>query len=650
MGKWLSLCKNQALFYALLFSGNVLFAGLKTSLLATLLVFLLNSGSRPLASRLSGRLGISESLVIQSLFSLGLFSFLWLLVAFVAGAVYPWVLCALLLLPAVFRLATKKIRPASGGTMAFGFIFAFLVVLATTYLPYSQIGKPQPQGLAYRAYFSSDYLKHLSVVAALNKAKFPPSNPYFKGENFHYYWLGYATPAFLAKLNGSVPRAMFSWSFTVNFLFLALLLLLLQRICARRRVFAYFLVFASLTTSLEGLYFFIDKSGFHWQKFLSLGSDYNIDALTRWLWHLPQIDTLLRSMLYTPQHLLGIAFLLVFLLVLFLDFNRPLFLSAIMAMTLAASFFIGSLLLFAWMVYFLVHEFQLLFRHKNDFFSILKRAGGYFLLPGLTAALFQVLQMSELGWRSEFFFQKLPLGQIALLLVLNIGAVLLTGLAGGILVRFPSRPFHLTLFFLALLTTLFVRIRNFENDLSLKLGLILVVQLVLLTAFLFEKLKLRGLPALLLLVLLILPGAMTLLLDIRNSSDVTNGRYTFYLPVEEKVALDWIRQTTSAAAVVQTFPPAREWNVSIIPSFAGRDMFVGDNLHGRIFQVEEGIYYQRLDILRQLLQNLPAAGPELKRMGVDYLFWGKPEFRYFGYYPPLKKAFVSQDTVLYSLE
>jgi hypothetical protein len=650
MGKWLSLNKNHALFYFLLFSGNVLFSGLKTSLLATLLIFLLNISTKHLAGHISGRLGIPESLVIQSLFGLGLFSFLWLGAAFVAGAVYPWVLCVLLPLLAVFSLTTRKIRPASSGTIAFGLIFAFLLVLLTTYLPFSHMGKPQPQGLAYRAYFSSDYLKHFSVVAAVNKAKFPPSNPYFEGENFHYYWLGYATPAFLAKLSGSVSRAMFSWSFTVNFLFLALLLLLVQRICLRHRVFAYFLAAASLTTSLEGLYFFINKSGFHLQKFLSLGSEYNIDALTRWLWHLPQIDTLFRSMLYTPQHLLGIAFLLVFFLVLFLDSNKPLFLSAIMAMTLAASFFIGSLLLFAWMVYFLGREFHLLFRRKNDFFSILKSAGAYFLLPGLTVALFQVLQMSEPGWRSEFFFQKLSLGQIALLLVMNIGAVLLTGLAGGILVRFPSRPFHLTLFFLALLTTLFVRIRNFENDLSLKLGLVLIIQLVLLTAFLFEKFKSRGLPALLLLLLLILPGTMTLFLDVRNSSDIMNGRYTFYLPVEEKIALDWIRQNTPTAAVVQTFPPAREWNVSIIPSFAGRNMFIGDSLHGRIFQVEEGMYNQRLDILKQHLQNLPAAGPELKRMGVAYLFWGKPEFRYFGYYPPLKKAFVSKDTVLYSLE
>ena len=650
MRGWLSLYKNHLLFYSILFLGNALFSGIKTSLLATLLVFLLNASCKHLTGVLAGRLGSPLSLIIQSLFSLGIFPFFWLAVALISGTSYPWVICVLIPLLAMVSLSIKKGHPVSSSKIALDLIFVFLLVLLMTYLPFSQIGKPQPEGLAYRAYFSSDYLKHFSVVEALNKGKLPPSNPYFQGENFHYYWLAYAIPSFLAKLSGSVPQAMFSWSFTVNFLFLGLLLLFLQKICVRGRVLGYFLAAASLTVSLEGFYFFIQKCGFHFQKFLSLGSAYNIDALTRWLWNLPQIDSLLRSMLYTPQHLMGITLFLVFFLVLFLDFNEPLFLSSLMAMTLTASFFIGSVLLFAWMAYFVVRELRLVLSHKNSVFSVLKSTAAYLLLPLLTVALFQVLQMAEPGWRSEFFLQKLSFYQIVLLLSLNIGPLLLTGLAGGLLARFPWRLFQLTLFLLALLTTLFVRIRNFENDLSLKLGLVLIIQLLLFTALLFEKFRMRGILAFFLLVVLILPGAMTLVLDVRNSADIANKRFTFYLPAEEKVVLDWVKQNTPSVAVVQTFPPSREWNISIIPSFAGRNMFVGDRLHGRIFQIKEKKYNQRLEVLKQHLQNLPAAGPELKKMGLDYLFWGKPEFEFFGYYPALKKAFQFKETVLYSLE
>jgi hypothetical protein len=79
-------------------------------------------------------------------------------------------------------------------------------------------------------------------------------------------------------------------------------------------------------------------------------------------------------------------------------------------------------------------------------------------------------------------------------------------------------------------------------------------------------------------------------------------------------------------------------------------MFVGDRMHGRIFQVDETRYNQRMEILKRHLQNLPSSVPELKKMGLDYLFWGRPEIYYFGVRPPLKKLFCLGDTALYSLE
>lgn len=174
MGGWLSRYKNHLLFYFILFLGMALFSGLETSLLATLLIFCLNISSNPLTGRLSGRLGFPGFLVIQSLFSLGLFPFLWLAAVFVTGTAYPWVLCVLLPLIAILTFSIKNSRTASSRKIGFDLIFVVLLVLAATYVPFSHIGKPQPEGLAYRAYFSSDYLKHFSVVEAINKGKLPP--------------------------------------------------------------------------------------------------------------------------------------------------------------------------------------------------------------------------------------------------------------------------------------------------------------------------------------------------------------------------------------------------------------------------------------------------------------------------------------------
>ena len=59
-------------------------------------------------------------------------------------------------------------------------IAALLLLVATIVGPvFANVGKPTPQGLAYRAYFIADLFAHMSVVAELVKQATPPINPYF---------------------------------------------------------------------------------------------------------------------------------------------------------------------------------------------------------------------------------------------------------------------------------------------------------------------------------------------------------------------------------------------------------------------------------------------------------------------------------------
>jgi hypothetical protein len=104
-----------------------------------------------------------------------------------------------------------------------------------------------------------------------------------------------------------------------------------------------------------------------------------------------------------------------------------------------------------------------------------------------------------------------------------------------------------------------------------------------------------------------------------------------------------------AKRTVQDFPKVRTSDLSAIPSFSGKQMVVGDRLHGRIFRVRLDLYERRLEGFRRALEGLPATRNDLRRMGVDYLFWGKPEFRYFKFHPNLPVLKRIGSTILYSL-
>jgi hypothetical protein len=176
--------------------------------------------------------------------------------------------------------------------------------------------------------------------------------------------------------------------------------------------------------------------------------------------------------------------------------------------------------------------------------------------------------------------------------------------------------------------------------------------LILLLALAFGRLKENRWTAKLYLPLaglVLLPGLLTLLLDIWNSADIRNRRFTSYVSFDEMRMMEWIRENVPVGRTVQNYPPARTWNLSAIPAFCGRRMFVGDRMHGQIFQVPADAYASRIEALGRELAALPSSRGALREMGIDYLLWGEDEARHFKFTPDLPVARTVGRTVLFSL-
>lgn len=643
------LTKNLAaiLFYAVLLMGNFLFAEGKAAVILTFLLILTNGILRVFIGAFMEVGSGVISLTIRSLLSLGLFPFAWIICRGLAGSAASQALAVLLGIGFLFSMIRKSPGNEADSKNKRWVLIAFLLVLALTWYPFSRIGLPLNGNYAYRAYFSSDYLKHFSVVETLNQAGLPPANLYFQGEALHYYWLPYATPAFVAFFAGSTAKAMFAFSFTINFLFLLLLLLVALKTCGRRRWMPYLCALMVLAPSLEGFYLWAIRAHFSLTDYFRIGRNINIDGLTRWFWKLPEIDTLLRALLFTPQHLLSLAFLLLFLYILSQKREQPWALSICLASSLAASFFVGGILFISWGLYALVRESVKLIRDPRTFRGFFKILIQYFALPVFILSLSFGLKMISFNG-SRVMLKPVKPGETLVLLGLNLGLLIFSGAAGLLVGRFQGRVFYALLLVVSLVLILAVRINNFESDVSLKAGLVAIIVLMLLTCRLAEVPR-TGRLALPMALLIILPGLWTLTLDIRNSSDVRNRHFTSYVSFEEMRMLDWVRENIPSTRTVQNFPEARPWNISAIPAFSGKQMVVGDRMHGQIFQVGAELYQQRVDDLRRALAGLPATRNDLRRMGVDYLFWGEDERRYFKFEPDLPVMNRTGSTVLYSL-
>ncbi len=503
----------------------------------------------------------------------------------------------------------------------------FLIFL----LPYHYLGYREKGFYLYHAYFSVDFMKHLAVVNALEKG-IPPFNPFFHGEKFHYYYLGYFHPFLLKVLGLSSEKAVQVFTLMVVLLFLLVLFRVLPG-SSRAKITGMALLV--LAFSLEGGYLLI--------KVLSGGSglrallNYNVDGLSRWLWGPPQIDTFLRAFLYTPQHLQSLIFFLLALY--YMGKNSQERAVPWIFFSFLSSFFIGGVAFLTAGIYFLV----LLCKER--------RLKPLLLLAGAAVAdalLVLVLSMVKPG--AGLTFVLLPPVKFLKILALNFGLALPAAAAGWVK-ALKDREFALFPFLICLavsfLLIFFFRLPSFPLDVGLKVGLVFQLMLLFGMVHWFSKLKKAVFVSVFLAILI--TGLPTSAVDIAFTCDVHNRKFTLRIPEDEMRMARWIAGNLPEKAVVQNLPFLRENYFSLIPVFAERNSFLGDRWHSVFFQVPESLYRKRREALEKALSLSPERiGPYLRQLGINFFFYGKAERKKFSPLP-LPQVHREGQVILYSL-
>lgn len=533
---------------------------------------------------------------------------------------------------------------------------AFLALLLVAALlvaePFANLGRRTADGYAYRKYFAGDFLKQVAVTAELAKGEIPPQNPWFAGEPLHYYWWYFVLPAAFHRLTGQahpLTAILAADTWLTDALFLFVLFSTLRLFTGG--------VSAPLLAGLIGIAGYSYEGVYLWWKlqeplgeFLEHVRGFNIDGLTRWLWGEPQLDGFFRSLLYTPQHLQALSFLLatvVLLAVADVMKNLPLALVSglLIGVSVGYSAFIG---LFAagWLGLYLGARL------------VARRAG-----PGaLTACLASggAVALAVLGFAGLGMFARDPDSGLVLytgralqhygplLFLINFGPPSIFGMLGLVLLwkrreslppPAPSVPASvpaLTLL-LALAVGLIatVAVQGFLSDVGLKLGLVVLAVLLIFTAGALDRLRARASAVAvgLLVVLVAGPAVPTVLLDRRNTADIGNAAFTLYVTREERQAADWIRTHVPERALVQAWSGnSRADFFSLVPILAERRTVVGDAFYARIFLVPPGaVERRRADVARLFATEDPEeAVALLRKYRIAYVYVGEEEKAAYG--------------------
>ena len=507
-------------------------------------------------------------------------------------------------------------------------------------LPYAHVGEDLPEGRAYRAYFTADFVWEVAVVAELAKGDVPPRNPYYLNDDLHYYWLMHLLPAVQHRAFEGTPTA--DQLLLVNALWSALAFAAFWYFFVRHFVSspwaaAIACVFVLLCTSLEG----IDRLWAYWMRDIPFGNlrNTNIDAVTDWDHQGMRADGLHRLLLYQPQHqmgyLLGLSAML--LLARARDVSR-------WTVYLVVGAFLGMCMLFSTVASLMMGLMCGAFAAWRVVRGLAWRA----ILPAAAAAaapMFAGLAIVSLLGYLDTGGQLLTFGinpkathRILWISFLSFGPVLIGALIGAALAASARiiSSFSPLWFVLAVCATFyfFVDLPDSPNSIgwhAAKVGLVAFTPLV---GFgFFEVWRRRGwirLTAVPLLVILGIAGLPTVAIDVYNNQDVWNRapgpgfRWTVLVTPAELEGLEWIKRGTFKTARVQVEPVVRGRDTwAFIPAFAERRMSTGLPLS----MIPLAKYEQANDRIRQLYESTSAEAAYEGALGhcIDYLVIGPPE-------------------------
>jgi hypothetical protein len=589
--------------------------------------------------------GVESSLfrawLLPALSGLGLFQLIWFL-AKVMHLHHLILMVPLALLSAALALKIKpgnipQARDRKRGSV--WIVTALLLCAAITYFPFKNFGRERDGSYHYRASFWAVSMKHLAVVNTLSR-DYPFANPYFQGEPLHYYYLTYAFPAALKESGLTARDAVFGYQAVQAYLFVLLCFFFFQMQTEKKRQPFLLTLILIFSVSVEGLYYICR----HFSRFLEnplfFRNLVHFDGVSNVLFSQPPMDTLHRAILFTPMHLEALTFLMLGLM--FVKRSRFPLASAAMAFSFLSSFFIGG-------VGFLILGIYLLLTLPSGRFS---RSSLISLASSATLSLVFVKATAMLGSVSSTVSFVFPQASKLLWIIgLNFGPVFILALIAYPLEWKKNRDvFTAALFIsliLAVILSFFLRIEPLGNEFPLKLSLILQLLLVAGLAPLGRFRKFFAVAAL----VIIVAGLPTFLGDIYCAQDISSV-HTLKVPVGEMNMARWIDRNLDGHAVIQTYPSAREWFFSIVPVFAGRDMLVGDAMHGIAFQVAPEAYERRRQEAELALAHInePEYREYLRKSGLTHVFFGAKEAERMPIPSALKLVKKTAGTSLYALE
>jgi hypothetical protein len=526
------------------------------------------------------------------------------------------------------------------------------LVPALLALPFGRVGESDRSGTRfYRAYFTADFVWHAALTQELARYDQPPVNPYLAPEAVHYYWTYFVVPAAIAGPEDArfidVEDALRINATGTAVLLFSMIFFAAWSACGRAGPAAVASALALLAPSLEGTYEIVRllRDG----ASLDVLRETNIDAVTAW----PpfgglRIDGLVRSMWWTPQHSTSMALgLIAVLIATRLPLltgglmpaltgglmpalkGRPTALALVAGLALGLSVTMNPFLGAAFCTVYALAALGHAAAAPRPLAALAAQAPA--LLPVVLGLAFgAVNRMAEgaggavsIGWL--YLARRSPVSTF----VLSFGGLLLLVLVGLL----PGRRTSLreaipgiSGLVVGIGLMYFVSITD-RAWVGFRAGNVLLTTMPILAA--------RGLSTILdrtstvvagaIVLVLLLAGAPTTIIDTYNAQDISNRRmgpgflWTIPITPAQQSGFAWIRQTTPDDAVVQADPiPRGRQNWSVIPSFAGRRMAAGMP----ISLLEVPAYRERSDRVHALLTTLPAAEAHAaaRALGIDYLW------------------------------
>jgi len=572
------------------------------------------------------------------------FSSLALLALWVAGLRSGWIL---LLAPLLTFSVVFLVRPLAGRFTLPQFtradVLAVLLLLLIVPLvvgrPFARVGADLPDGRAYRAYFTADFVWRMAVAAELSKGDVPPRNQFYLDDPLRYYWLPHLLPAIQYRLQtppARLEQVLLVNSVVLDLVFVAFFYALTRQLVTSRAAAVAGCVSAVLFTSFEGA----ERLWFHWRHAIPFDAirNVNIDAVENWYYGALKIDGLQRLLWYQPHHAMGYAAGLSALLCATQArevgrFGTMVWIGVLLACSLLLSTFAALMLTSMVAIYVGIR---------------LIKEGRYAALA--TSAVGAALPLA-LGLGVALLLQYVDRGESLIQLGLNPAAT--RGVTASLLLNFPmlaasfvglwiamrSDAPHADIFgvivCVSALFYFFVDVIDHQHVyVGWRSGHFTFIASAALGGYALQEL-LRGrrrVPIVTAVIAVMFAAAAvpTMAIDIYNTQDVANRsrgpsfRWTLVLPPEEIQALDWIRKNTPTDAIVQVEPFVRDTNTwAYLPAFAERRMAGGLPL-GMVPLAKYQAASQRVKAI-YAAPSWKEAYDRAKELRIDYVVVGPPE-------------------------